>query len=187
MGQVQTKILNFWHIKKRQHIKILVLGLDNSGKTTLARKFRLKLDSPPSPTVGFNTENFELGDFDITLVEVGGAENIRKVWPCYFQDISTLFWVVDATDPYRFEESRVELKNVLNSRSFPSHAKVFILANKLDSPDAASLQEIRSSFRLDELLVLHTSDVLLFPVIARSGNGVAQVFSAAVADFEQIE
>ncbi len=88
---------------------ITVLGLDNSGKTILVKNF---LETPldqfySSPTHGFEREDTEYGSFDVTFFGVGGAANIRGIWPHYFDQSFAFIYVIDAADKKRLPEAKV--------------------------------------------------------------------------------
>merc|ERR1719461_1046298 len=162
-------------IFKQQTLTFLILGLDNSGKTTLLfkQKFGQVQDIPITETVGFNVESVHISGTNIEIFEVGGNSNIRKIWPMHYSNINALFWLIDCSDKSRFEESRLELGNILQNNCFSSETPVFILANKMDKPTAISVKSISDELRVEEIKLLHKGPVFAYPVIGKSGQGVA--------------
>ena len=67
-----------------QEMRILMLGLDNSGKTSIL--YRLKLGKPKNtiPTIGFNVETLEYKNIAFTVWDVGGQEKLRALWRHYY-------------------------------------------------------------------------------------------------------
>ena len=73
--------------KIHQEIRVLVLGLENSGKTSILRKLSDGSDNDitnVSPTRGFIVSSILNGDLKFTLWDVGGAKDLRRYWYKYF-------------------------------------------------------------------------------------------------------
>lgn len=93
---------------------ILVIGLDNSGKTTLSLAIGGDPDPFVVPTVGFSAPvKRTVHGARLTLYDLGGGATIRGVWPTYFADVHGVIYVVDAADSARMTESAAELKSAL--------------------------------------------------------------------------
>lgn len=91
------KILRKQRARERE-MRILILGLDNAGKTTLMKKF---LDEPTDtiePTLGFDIKTVHFKDFQLNLWDVGGQKSLRSYWKNYFESTDALIWVVDSSD-----------------------------------------------------------------------------------------
>jgi len=98
----------------RGELVILVIGLDNSGKTTLSLAIGGDPDPFVVPTVGFSAPvKRAVHGARLTLYDLGGGATIRGVWPTYFADVHGVIYVVDAADPARLAESAAELKTAL--------------------------------------------------------------------------
>lgn len=78
-----------WVKKRREkHITIIVLGLDNAGKTTLIYGLKSELpDSDVIPTMGFSSSKLVSGKYIIQYFDVGGAKNFRGVWKNYYSEV----------------------------------------------------------------------------------------------------
>jgi ADP-ribosylation factor-like protein 13B len=95
-------------------LTILVIGLDNSGKTTLTMALNGDLDPFVVPTVGFSAPiRKRLHGTDVVFYDLGGGMRIRGVWPNYFADVHGVVYVVDAADRERLKESGEELRSAL--------------------------------------------------------------------------
>ncbi|KAK7113988.1 uncharacterized protein [Littorina saxatilis] len=131
--------------------RVLIVGLDGAGKTTIL--YKLKLDKKVStiPTFGFHTETVpSVKGVTFNLWDVGGQSEIRSLWHFYLQDIQGLVFVVDSIDRDRFAESREELHNLLTyteARAVP----LLVLANKQDLPEATSVADIAEEMGILDL------------------------------------
>ena len=65
--------------------KISILGLANSGKTTLLYKLKLGKTVTTSPTIGSNYEEFTINNVKLQAWDIGGQKSIRNIWDCYFK------------------------------------------------------------------------------------------------------
>ncbi|KAM9040011.1 ADP-ribosylation factor-like protein 11 [Sarcophilus harrisii] len=129
--------------------RVLIMGLDSAGKTTLLYKLKSNQHVETYPTVGFNVESLEASKYgSLTLWDVGGQDQLRSSWKDYLEDTDSLLYVLDSTDEDRLPEAMVELENVLNNAHMAG-VPFLILANKQEVPGALSLREIRDRMRLE--------------------------------------
>ena len=87
-------------------MRLLILGLDNAGKTTLLKKFSGQNTDEISPTLGFNIKTLAYQLFKLNCWDVGGQATIRSYWRNYFQQTDGLIWVVDSSDKLRLDNTR---------------------------------------------------------------------------------
>eukprot|EP00043_Microstomoeca_roanoka_P003687 m.45236 g.45236 ORF g.45236 m.45236 type:complete len:108 (+) comp12165_c0_seq1:38-361(+) len=78
---------------KEKTIRILILGLDNAGKTTILRKFNGDDISSIMPTLGFNIKSLEHDGYTLDFWDVGGQKSLRSYWRNYFEKTDGLIWV----------------------------------------------------------------------------------------------
>ena len=109
--------------------RILMLGLDAAGKTTVLYKLKLGESLTTIPTVGFNVETVEYRNLKFTVWDVGGQTKLRPLWRHYYQGTDALLFVVDSNDANRFELARDELHRLLADDEM-RFAKVLVFANK---------------------------------------------------------
>merc|ERR1719386_173803 len=93
--------------------RILMLGLDNAGKTTILKKLSEEDISHIMPTQGFNVKSIMQDGFKLNVWDIGGQNSIRPYWSNYFESCDVLGYVVDSSDRRRLEESAQELKDLL--------------------------------------------------------------------------
>ena len=130
--------------------RILLLGLDAAGKTTILYKLRLGEVVTTIPTIGFNVETVDYKSLRMTVWDVGGQKKLRALWRHYYQGSDSLIYVVDSCDDERFDEARDELHGILSDDSLRG-IPVLIFSNKSDLPRSASVAQIAKSLDLPSL------------------------------------
>merc|ERR1712066_162282 len=130
--------------------RILMLGLDNAGKTTVLYKLKLGEIVTTIPTIGFNVETVEYKNISFTVWDVGGQTKIRPLWRHYFQNTQGLIFVVDSNDRDRIHETKDELHKMLNEDDLRD-AVLLVFANKQDLPNAMNAAEITDKLGLHNL------------------------------------
>eukprot|EP00033_Pygsuia_biforma_P000827 GCRY01000962.1.p1 GENE.GCRY01000962.1~~GCRY01000962.1.p1 ORF type:complete len:179 (+),score=0.20 GCRY01000962.1:198-734(+) len=155
---------------KNKEMRILMLGLDSAGKTTIL--YKLKLGEPVTtiPTVGFNVETFSLNKVKFNVWDVGGQDKIRPLWRHYYSGTQGLIFVVDSNDRERIDEARQELHRVLQDQEM-ANAIVLVFANKQDLPNAMNPSEITEGLRLHHLKHMQW---FVQPSCATTGEGLPQ-------------
>jgi ADP-ribosylation factor protein 1 len=131
--------------------RILLLGLDAAGKTTILYKVKLDENIVTIPTIGFNVETVTpCRGVSFTVWDVGGQYKIRPLWRYYFQNTQGLLFVVDSSDRERLAEAAEELLSIARDDSMRG-VPIVIIANKQDLPNACSCSELVDKLRLDQL------------------------------------
>jgi len=134
----------------RKEMRILMVGLDAAGKTTILYKLKLGEIVTTIPTIGFNVENVEYKNIAFTVWDVGGQDKIRPLWRHYYQNTQGIIFVVDSNDRERISEAREELQRMLNEDELRD-ALLLIFANKQDLPNAMNAAEITDKLGLQSL------------------------------------
>jgi small GTP-binding protein len=145
MGVFMSKI---WErMVGNQEMRILMLGLDAAGKTTILYRLKLGEVLTTIPTVGFNVETVEYKNISFTVWDVGGQDKIRKLWRYYYDNTQGLIFVIDSNDRDRIEDAREELMKILSEDEMRD-AAVLVFANKQDLPNSMTAAEVTEKLGL---------------------------------------
>lgn len=134
----------------KKEMRILMVGLDAAGKTTILYKLKLGEIVTTIPTIGFNVETVQYKNINFTVWDVGGQDKIRPLWRHYFQNTQGLIFVVDSNDRDRVSEAAEELQKMLREDELRD-AKLLIFANKQDIPNAMTVAQVTESLGLQQL------------------------------------
>ena len=121
---------------EKKEMRILMVGLDAAGKTTILYRLKVGEIMTTLPTIGFNVETVEYKNISFTVWDVGGQDKIRPLWRHYYQLTQGLIFVVDSNDTDRLDEACYELHKMLKEEELRD-ASLIVLANKRDLPNAA--------------------------------------------------
>lgn len=154
--------------QKEKEMRLLILGLDNAGKTTILKKFNGEDINSISPTLGFNIKTLEHRGFKLNLWDVGGQKSLRSYWRNYFESTDGLVWVVDSADRRRLEDCKSELHSLLVEERLAG-ATLLVLANKQDLPGSLTSEEIKDVLELDAIKTHHWH---LYPCSAMTGQNL---------------
>ena len=127
--------------------RVLVVGLDGSGKKCLLRRLVRQEIALMPPTHGYNIVRVSYAARPCELIDVGGSDELRRYWSLYFEGLAGVVFVIDSADKRRLEQTGVELNRLLHE---PKLARVptLILANKQDKLDALRSQKVVDALNL---------------------------------------
>jgi ADP-ribosylation factor protein 1 len=94
--------------------RILMLGLDAAGKTTILYKLKLGQVVTTIPTIGFNVETVELHNNSFTVWDLGFRDRVLPPWRHYYEGSDAVIFVVDSNDNERMEEAKNILETILS-------------------------------------------------------------------------
>jgi ADP-ribosylation factor-like protein 1 len=171
MGQLFSKLV--YVLFGTREVRVLLLGLDNAGKTTILYKL-LEPDSSlkHTPTVGFNLETLKVHGLKMQCWDLGGQDSIRPYWRSYFFNQEAIVFVVDSTDKGRMLTAKQELHAILTEPELQG-AVLLVLANKQDVPDAARVSEVSERLGLADLERTWT----IMGTSAERGEGLQEAFA----------
>ena len=158
----------FQRLFGNKEVRILMVGLDAAGKTTILYKLKLGEIVKTIPTIGINVETVEYKNISFTVWDVGGQDKIRPLWRHYFQNTQGLIFVIDSNDRERIGEARQELERMLNEDELRD-AILLIFANKQDLPNSMTAAEITDKLGLHSL---RSRNWYIQATCATSGNGL---------------
>ncbi|GFR85038.1 E3 ubiquitin-protein ligase TRIM23-like [Elysia marginata] len=138
------------HIGPKIEMRVVTLGLDGAGKTSILFKLKQNEFIPTIPTIGFNVETVEYKNFKFTIWDVGGQHKIRPLWKHYYFNTQAVIFVVDSSNRERLDEAQSELVKLVQEKEL-KEASLLIFANKQDIEGCASIEEITEQFGLLKL------------------------------------
>ena len=150
MGAMIAKALGGMLAQSGKEMRILMLGLDAAGKTTVLYKMKLGEIVTTIPTIGFNVETLQYKNIAFTMWDVGGQDRIRPLWRHYYQGTQGLIFVVDSNDPDRLSEASDELHRLLSEPEL-ENACVLVFANKQDMPSAMPVASLVDKLGMSKL------------------------------------
>ncbi len=143
-SKVWTKLLG------KKDVRMLMVGLDAAGKTTILYQLKMGETVKTIPTIGFNVETLDYKGLNFTVWDVGGQDKIRVLWKHYYQNTDGLIFVVDSNDRDRVDDAAEELKRMLNEEELKD-CVVLVMANKQDLNGAMTPNEITDKLGLSQL------------------------------------
>jgi len=132
---------------KEKEVRILLLGLDSAGKTTILYRLQIGEVITTVPTVGFNAETVQYKNLKFQAWDLGGQDKIRSYWRCYFENTSAIIYVIDSSDTNRLSLSRTELLTVLSEDELRD-VPLLVYCNKQDIPGALKPEDISDKLGL---------------------------------------
>merc|ERR1712199_36635 len=150
MGNMGGFFSKIWAKFGTKEMRILMVGLDAAGKTTILYKLKLGEIVTTIPTIGFNVETVEYKNINFSVWDVGGQDKIRPLWRHYYQNTQGLIFVIDSNDRDRIEDAREELTKMLNEEEMRD-AVLLVFANKQDLPNAMTAAEITEKLGLHSM------------------------------------
>ena len=127
--------------RDEREARILVLGLDNAGKTTILRALSDEDITHITPTQGFNIKSLIHEGFKLNVWDIGGQSTIRPYWRNYFDHTDALVYVIDSADRRRITECSQELTTLLTEEKLAG-IPLLVFANKQDLLQALPADEV---------------------------------------------
>ena len=134
----------------RQQCKILMLGLDSAGKTTILYQLKLGEMAATTPTLGVNVETVTYKNIEFMVMDMGGQDKIRALWSHYYEGGDAIIFVVDSADEERLPLVKVELDKLMQEENLKD-ALLLVYANKQDIPEALSVQQVADALELTSI------------------------------------
>ncbi|EER06928.1 ADP ribosylation factor 1, putative [Perkinsus marinus ATCC 50983] len=140
----------FQKLVGKEEMRILMVGLDGAGKTTILSKLKLGQVVTTTPTIGFNVETVEYKNISFTVWDACGQDKFGPSWTLYYKNAQAVVFVVDSNDRDRMDAAKEELHRMLNEEELRD-ACVLVFANKQDLPNAMTITEVREKLGLQSL------------------------------------
>ncbi|XP_074642363.1 ADP-ribosylation factor-related protein 1-like isoform X2 [Tubulanus polymorphus] len=174
-----TLLSGFWkYMFKKEEYYVLILGLDNAGKTTYLEQAKTQFNkknkgmklSKITTTVGLNIGKVDLGAIRLNFWDLGGQDDLQTLWDKYYIESHAVIYVIDSSDSERLEESKQAFEKMLSSEALDG-VLLLVLANKQDVQSHLSVGDIKSAFR-DSSNKIGSRDCRVLGVSALNGDGV---------------
>lgn len=135
---------------RRKPVRVLLLGLDAAGKTTILYHCVLGKVVTTIPTIGFNVETCKVNDSEVTVWDVSSRGKIRPLWRHYYPNTQGIVYVVDSTDRDRMTEAKEVLHDILSEDEL-NGVPVAIALNKRDLKNCMTKEEMEEMLDLSEI------------------------------------
>ncbi|XP_006894202.1 PREDICTED: ADP-ribosylation factor-like protein 13B isoform X1 [Elephantulus edwardii] len=151
-------------------VTLVMVGLDNAGKTATAKGIQGEPPEDVAPTVGFSKIDLRQGKFEVTIFDLGGGKRIRGIWKNYYAESYGVIFVVDSSDEERMEETKETMSEVLRHPRI-SGKPILVLANKQDKEGALGEADVIECLSLEKLVNEHKCLCQIEPCSAVLGYG----------------
>merc|ERR1711915_350771 len=148
--------------------RILILGLDGAGKTTILYRLQVGEVVTTIPTIGFNVETVSYKNLKFQVWDLGGQTSIRPYWRCYYANTDAIIYVVDSMDRDRIAVSKTELLTMLEEDELKK-AILVVFANKQDLEGCLTVTEVANALGL---ATLKNRKYQIFKTSAMNGEGL---------------
>lgn len=150
--------------------KIVIVGLNNAGKTTILYKLHLGQVILTQPTIGSNVEEVKHDNITFQVWDLGGQESLRATWSTYFEETDAVIFVVDSNDQENMVLAKMELFNVVLQEDL-KYACLLVLANKQDIAGSLNAGEIAKELSLH---TIRTHEWQIQSCSALTGDGLQE-------------
>ena len=166
-----NKFSRMWKkLFSKKEAKVLMLGLDSAGKTTILYQLKLGLALETIPTMGFVYEKIQHKKFVLNVWDVAGQDTLRPLWRQYFQGTKAIIFVVDSGDKNRLDLAKQELHGILSDETIDD-AILVLVANKIDL-NVMNKDQIEASMDLGRF---YGRNMKSFGVCGTTGEGLEEM------------
>lgn len=166
-----SKFSRMWKkLFSKKEAKVLMLGLDSAGKTTILYRLKLGLTLETIPTMGFVYEKIQHKKFVLNVWDVAGQDTLRPLWRQYFQGSKAIIFVVDSSDTDRLGLAKQELHGILNDETI-GDAIILLVANKIDL-GIMEKEEVEAEMDLGRF---QHRTIKSFGVVGTTGEGLPEL------------
>ena len=161
----------------KKDAKVLMLGLDAAGKTTILYQLKLGLTVETIPTMGFVYESIQHKNFKLNVWDVAGQDSLRSLWKHYYQNTKAVIFVVDSSDKKRIGLAKDELHKIISDEELKDSC-LLLLSNKMDL-NIMSVDEVMMSMDFDKI---KNPRKKIMGVCGLKGEGLTQALNWLVSN-----
>ena len=141
------------YLTEKDEYFVLILGLDNAGKTTFLESAKTRLSphykganlSKITTTVGMNLGKIDVNGVRLNFWDLGGQEELQSLWDKYYEECHAVIYVVDSGDRERVEESKAAFDKMIKNETIKG-IPLLVAANKQDLADCMGVREVKHLF-----------------------------------------
>ncbi|VEN35677.1 unnamed protein product [Callosobruchus maculatus] len=137
--------------KIRPKIVLLLVGLDNAGKTKTAHGLGGDMHRNPIPNSGFSVVDLKYYGYDVRILDLAGSPDMRSLWQKYYVDAYGVIFVIDSSDYSRLNEAKMVLEEIVSSDKITGKP-LLILANKQDYENSLDEVDIIENLQVEQLV-----------------------------------
>lgn len=176
-----TLLSGLWkYMFQKEEYNVLILGLDNAGKTTYLEQTKMKFTknyqgmnlNKITTTVGLNIGSIALGNVKLKFWDLGGQEELQSLWDKYYAESHGIIYIVDSSDKERLDESKTAFDKMIVSENL-TNVPMMLLANKQDLPECVTVGEVKALFNNSRDL-MGNRDRRVNGVSALKGDGIQE-------------
>jgi len=127
MGAVLQKLLDSLYSKQ---LEVVIVGLENSGKSTLLSVLASGAAQETVPTVGMDVKLVKRGGLQMKCWDIGGQAQYRQEWGRYTRGCDVVIFVLDTSARDRVATARQELHRLLEDSGLAT-TPILVCANKV--------------------------------------------------------
>jgi ADP-ribosylation factor related protein 1 len=173
----------YQYLTQKDDYYILIVGLDNAGKTTYLEQTKTKFcnnykmmnPSKITTTVGCNIGTIDIGRIRLNFWDLGGQEELQSLWDKYYADCHGIIYIIDSADRQRLEESWITFDKMLQSEQL-TNVPLLVSCNKQDLDDCMTVPEIKRTFNRSTSKI-GVRDCMVLACSALSGDGINESIS----------
>ncbi|XP_035668134.1 ADP-ribosylation factor-related protein 1-like [Branchiostoma floridae] len=174
-----TLLHGLWkYLFQRDEYCILILGLDNAGKTTFLEQTKIQFTrnykgmnlNKITSTVGLNVGKIDVGSVRLMFWDLGGQEELQSLWDKYYAESHGVIYMIDSDDRERLPESKLAFDKMLGSESLEG-VPLLVVGNKQDIENCMTVADIKDVFN-ESAPRIGKRDCLVQPVSALQGTGI---------------
>lgn len=168
------------HLTQKDDYFILILGLDNAGKTTFLESAKTKFTAEYkginpnkiTSTVGLNIGKIDVKGIRLNFWDLGGQEELQALWDKYYSECHGIIYTVDSNDRARVQESKRSFDTMISNPNLKG-VPLLLIANKQDIEECMGVREVKPIFQ-DNAESIGKRDCMVLPTSGLTGDGVEE-------------